>query len=186
MYLATVAWTTSWPNRASSDTIRGAPQVGFSRDMRRIRLRILDSMGGRPGLPFLDFHLQYSLKPLRCHLMTVSGWTMARADRQLGHSRESTIQKTRSRRRSFGRLNTATCCRNAKFSMATAARPMMNAPRKRKRDWMMPIVCRSRGGEMGNPTGTLQDGQTLGRAVSSRSSQNPQHRIFLGLTNPSS
>ena len=27
MYLATVALTTSWPNRASSDTIRGAPQI---------------------------------------------------------------------------------------------------------------------------------------------------------------
>ena len=63
MYLATVASATSWPNRSSSDRILGAPQVGFSRDMRRIRSRISRSMGGRPGFPALDFHRQYSLNP---------------------------------------------------------------------------------------------------------------------------
>ena len=124
MYLATVPSTMSWPNRASSDTIRGAPQVRFSRDMRRIRLRILRLMGGRPGLPGLDFHFQYSLNPFRCHLMTVSGWTIAKAERQFGQRRTGTTQKKRSRGRSFGRLadclNTATCCRRARFSTATA------------------------------------------------------------------
>ncbi len=61
-------------------------------------------MGGRPGFPALDFHRQKNLKPFRCHLTTVSGWTMARADRQLGQSLDSNTQKTRSRGRSFGRL----------------------------------------------------------------------------------
>ena len=36
--------------------------------------------------------------------MTVSGWTIASADRQLAQSRESKTQKKRSRGRSFGRL----------------------------------------------------------------------------------
>jgi hypothetical protein len=188
MYLATVCSTTSWPNRASSDTIRGAPQRGFSRDMRRIRSRILGSRGGRPGLPVLDFHVQYSLNPFRCHLMTVSGWTMARAERQSGQRWESTTQKTRSRQRSFGRLTdcfkTATCCRRARFSKAAAVWPMRNALRKRKMDWMMPMVCRSRVCEMGHPTGMCEDEQTAGRVVLSRPPQNPQLRIFPGWKNP--
>jgi len=91
--------------------------------------------------------------------------------------RESTTQKTRSRQRSFGRLtdclNTATCCRRVRFSTAASARPMMNALTNRTMAWMMPTVCRSRRCEMGNPTGMHQDGQTVGRAVSSRSPQNP-------------
>ena len=41
-------------------------------------------MGGRPGWPALDFHRQYSWNPFRCHWMTVSGCTMARAERQFG------------------------------------------------------------------------------------------------------
>lgn len=62
------------------------------------------SMGGRPGLPRFDFNRQNNLKPFRCHLMTVAGWTMARAERQFGQSRDSNTQKIRSRVRSFGRL----------------------------------------------------------------------------------
>ncbi len=66
---------------------------------------------------------------------------MARAERQSGQRRESTTQKTRSRGRSFGRLtdclNMATCCLSARFSTAVAARPTMNALRKRKMDWMI-------------------------------------------------
>ena len=46
---------------------------------------------------------------------------------QFGQSRDSNTQKMRSRGRSFARLtdclNTATCCRSARFSMAVAARP---------------------------------------------------------------
>jgi len=142
MYLATVCSATPWPNRASSDSIRGAPHVGFSRDIRRIRSRISRSIGGRPGLSALDFHFQYSRNPIQCHLTTVSGWTRTRADRQLGQRRESHTRKTRSRGRSFGRLtdclNTATCCRRARFSTAAATRPMMNALRNRK--WKPEVI----------------------------------------------
>ena len=57
--------------------------------------------------------------------MTVSGCTIAKADRQLGQSRESHTQNARSRGRNFTRLpgcrSTATCCRIATFSAATAA-----------------------------------------------------------------
>ena len=57
-----------------------------------------------PHFPALDFHRQKSLKPCRCHLITVCGWTMANAERQSDHSRESKTQKIRSRGRSLGRF----------------------------------------------------------------------------------
>jgi len=57
MYLATVDSATEWLSRSSSDRIRGAPHVGFPRDMRRIRSRISRSTCDLPG--FLgDFHRQ--------------------------------------------------------------------------------------------------------------------------------
>ena len=166
MYLSTVCSATSWPNRSSSDKILGAPHIGFSRDMRRIKARISRSMHGRPGLPGLDFHLQYSLNPIRCHWMTVSGCTMASAERQFGHSRDSNTQKTRSRGRNFGRLtdclNTATCCRSARISIAAAARPRMNALRNTTIDGKMPMIRCSRTRQRGNRTGMGQPGQTAG------------------------
>ena len=100
--------------------------------------------------------------------MTVSGCTIARADRQSGQRRESQTQKTRSRARSLGRLTdclkTATCCRSARFSKAAAARPMIIALTNRKVDWTMPMVCRSsRTRQIGNPTGALVVGQPTER-----------------------
>ena len=40
MYFHVVERETSWPSKASSARILGTPLVGFSRDIRRIRLRI--------------------------------------------------------------------------------------------------------------------------------------------------
>ncbi len=87
MYLATVRSATWWPSSRSSERIRGAPQSGFSRDIWRIRSRISAGVVGRPGFPTLHFHRQKSLNACRCQRMTVSGWTMARAERQLDQRR---------------------------------------------------------------------------------------------------
>jgi len=59
---------------------------------------------GRPTLLGRDFQRQYSLKPWRCHLITVSGLTTIKADFHSGHIRESHVQKILSLRLSFGRL----------------------------------------------------------------------------------
>ena len=77
LYLATVPSAMSWPNRASSDAIRGAPQVEFSFNIRRIRSRISRSMRGRQGFLVLDFHRQYNLNPIFASSFTV----------EIGHSR---------------------------------------------------------------------------------------------------
>ena len=115
------------PSFKSSPWIRGAPHRVFSRDIRRIRSRISLDTGGRPDFPRRDFHVQKSLNPLRCQPMTVSGLTITRVWRQPGHRPDRMTQKTLSAIRSDGRglfrFRTATCCRRAKISVWSAARP---------------------------------------------------------------
>ena len=143
-------------------------------------------MGGSPGFLALDFHRQNNLKAFPCYLMTVSGRTIARADRQFGQRRDSNTQKTLSRGRSFGRLTdwqqAATCCRSARFS-AAAARPRMNALRNRKMDRTMPMIRCSGTRQMGNRSGMSQPRQTAGDAISPCPPQNPQFWIFPTLKN---
>ncbi|KKM67582.1 hypothetical protein LCGC14_1469630, partial [marine sediment metagenome] len=84
--------------------------------------------------------------PCRCQRVTVSGWTMNKADRQPFHSRDSQDQKIRSSRRRFGRLTdrcrTSNCCRRARFSAARDARgpnsTLQNARIHRKMPIAMP------------------------------------------------
>ena len=53
--------------------MRGAPQVGFSRHMLRMRSRTSRGRAGLPGWPHRIFHAQNRRKLLRCQAMTVSG-----------------------------------------------------------------------------------------------------------------
>ena len=55
MYRAAVDSATSWPKRASSAWMRGRPQSGFSRNMRRINSWRVRSKFGRPVLQDRDF-----------------------------------------------------------------------------------------------------------------------------------
>ena len=102
MYFATVESAASYPNSFNSDWILGAPQVGFSLDIWRIRSRISLLIFSRPTLWDCDFQRQYSLKPWRYHLMTVSGFTMIRFDFQSGHIWESQDQNILSLVLEFG------------------------------------------------------------------------------------
>jgi hypothetical protein len=52
----------------------------------RISLRISGVTVGRPPRR-RDFHCQYDLNPVRCHLMTVSGFTTAKASSTFGAKR---------------------------------------------------------------------------------------------------
>src|SRR5215472_4998212 len=58
----------------------GAPQVGFSRHILRIRSRTSRGSAGLPGWPRRIFHAQSRPKPRRCQASTVSGRTMASAE----------------------------------------------------------------------------------------------------------
>ena len=68
---------TTMPSLSSSPRIRSLPQSGLSRDMVAMRSRTSALRRGRPSR-VRDFHVQYSLQPLRCQRSTVSGSTMWR------------------------------------------------------------------------------------------------------------
>ncbi len=76
--------------------MRGAPQPGFSRLMRRISARTSSDIAGRPGLPCWTFQVQNNRNALRCQAMTVSGFTMTRAERHSLHTCDSPTQNKRS------------------------------------------------------------------------------------------
>src|SRR5438445_3863704 len=127
MYLLTLLSPMSMPSLSSSPWMRGAPQLGFSRDILRIRSRTSREMTGRPGWPCRTFQVQNQRKPARCQAMTVSGLTIASAERQSLQRRDRQIHNRRSLKVNFGRFLADLCStpiwwRRAKFSSSRAAR----------------------------------------------------------------
>ena len=111
----------------------GAPQ-GFASAIRETRALISGRMGGRPAAGRPESLVQCGRKRRRCQRRTVSGATITRAALHPVHTLDRQIQKSRSRRRSFGRfavlLYTASCWRKARFSRASWRWP---PPRNGKR-----------------------------------------------------
>ena len=64
----------------------------------------LRETGGRPGWPRRTFQVQTNRNPLQCQAITVSGFTMTRADRQPAQNRDNRAQRNRSAAVSFGRF----------------------------------------------------------------------------------
>ena len=113
MYRDTVLSAMSKPSISSSPWIRGAPQVGFSRAIWRMRSRSSLSMRGLPWRPGRDRHRQNRRKPSRCQRTTVSGCTTTRTSAHRDQSRRRKTQKSRSvvdsRGRGLRSARTATC-----------------------------------------------------------------------------
>src|SRR5215469_4252141 len=115
------------PSLSSSPWMRGAPQLGFSWHILRIRCRTSWEMTGLPGWPRRTFQVQNRRKPARCQDITVSGLTMASAERQPRQRWAKAIQKRRSPGAIFGRFaadlwSTPIWWRRARFSSSRAAR----------------------------------------------------------------
>src|SRR5207302_9054939 len=127
MYLLTLLSPRSMPSLSSSPWMRGAPQLGFSRHILRIRFRTSREMTGRPGWPPRTFQVQNKRKPARCQATTVSGLTIASAERQSHQRRDRQIHNRRSPEVNFGRFladrwSTPIWWRRARFSSPRAAR----------------------------------------------------------------
>src|ERR1035441_10186229 len=105
MYLATLVCPISIPSLRSSPWIRGAPQRGLAMLISRISSR---TSGATVGLPprRRDFHRQYELNPARCHSITVSGFTIAKASSTVGTKRYNREYQTvqQPERRPFPRI----------------------------------------------------------------------------------
>jgi hypothetical protein len=69
-----------------------------------LRKLVWIEMRGQPGWPRRTFQVQNNREPVRCQARTVSGLTMANAERQSCHRRERQIQNRRSPEVNFGRL----------------------------------------------------------------------------------
>src|ERR1019366_311756 len=84
--------------------MRGAPQVGFSAAMRKIKARTSWLTGRRPPLwRALESHFQYSRKPARCQLTTLLGVTSMRGSfhrvQRLRNTTQNSLCHAVSRRR---------------------------------------------------------------------------------------
>jgi len=124
MYRRTVRGDTRIPSfKSSSDAIRSSPQVRFAAAMSAIKCRRSAGNRGRPR--GIDFHRQNSRNPLRCHRMSVSGFTTVRSRRQSMRrdSATSAIRVASSARRGLTRRSryNANCLRRNRFSAASCA-----------------------------------------------------------------
>jgi hypothetical protein len=97
----------SMPSMSSSPWMRGAPQSGLSRLIWRIRFRASWETDGRPGWPRRTFQLHNTRNPLRCQWITVSGFTITRADRQPVQNRDKRARRKSIRSGQLGSLHRA-------------------------------------------------------------------------------
>jgi len=113
---------TSKPSMSSSPWMRGAPQLGFSATIWKIKPRICLEILRPPPTRFRtpQSMAQYSLNPARCQRTAVSGWTRKSASFHCDQSRRTTTQNSLSSGPSLGlgflRFKTASCCRRVRFS----------------------------------------------------------------------
>lgn len=115
---------TSMPSFGSSPWIRGAPHSRLARLISRIGRRISPGIVGRPPRG-RDFQRQYSWNPIRCHRMTVSGWTIVRAFIADGNGRQSQTKSSRSATVSLECArwrSTLNWCRSRTISASSRAR----------------------------------------------------------------
>ena len=124
---------TSKPSIRSSPWMRGAPQVGFSVTIRKIRSRTSIEILLLPIIrPTLEIARQYKANPALCHRTTVSGFTIMSACFQPDQNPLTRIQKSLSNVTSRGlgclRFKTVSCCRRTRFS-STRLRRVRNTRR---------------------------------------------------------
>src|SRR6516164_1986010 len=95
---------TSKPSMRSSPWMRGAPQLGFSAIIWKMRSRTSFGACLLPmGFLVFEIILQYQLNPARCQRTTVSGVTTRSACFQPDQDRRTSSQKSLSDKSSFGR-----------------------------------------------------------------------------------
>jgi hypothetical protein len=108
----------------SSPWMRGAPHVGFSATIWKIRCRTSIDVCLVPNCSdgLLGFRNQRPVQtePARCHRTTVLGVTTMSACLHSDQNRRTATQKSLSSKSSLGRgcrrFRTASCCQSARFS----------------------------------------------------------------------
>src|SRR5229473_75664 len=125
--------------------MRGAPQVGFSATIRKIKARTsLLTRLRPPTWLILETHVQYKRNPARCQFTTVLGVTKTRGclhlDQHILNATQNSLCRVVNRRRGRCACSASNCRRRAKFSRTRSARQLKeltNQPRKCRSDKIM-------------------------------------------------
>src|ERR1035437_488683 len=138
----TVRSEISKPSLSSSPWMRGAPQVGVSATIRKIRSRTSLLIGFLPTtFRAREIQLQYSRNPARCQRTTVSGVTIIndlfQPDQTLRRTTQNSLSTELSRGRGRLACRASSCCRRARFSRRSSSR-------ERKTEMTQPSRYRSR------------------------------------------
>src|SRR6266446_2886621 len=130
----------------------GAPQVGFSATIRKIKARtsLLTRFRPPPWL-ILETHVQYKRNPARCQFTTVLGVTKTRGclhlDQHILNATQNSLCRAVNRRRGRCACSASNCRRRAKFSRTRSARQLSeltNQPRKCRSDTIMARILAER------------------------------------------
>ena len=125
--------------------MRGAPQVGFSETIRKIKARTSLLTRFRPptGLT-LETHVQYKRNPARCQFTTVLGVTkmsgLVHPDQNVRNATQNSLCRAVNRRRGCCACRASNCRRRARFSRTRSSRErktLTNQPRKCRSDTIM-------------------------------------------------
>src|SRR5215472_16399514 len=125
--------------------MRGAPQVGFSATIRKIRARTSLLTPVRPPTRLtLEIHVQYRPNPARCQFTTVRGVTRTRGflhpDQNVLNATQNSLCGAVNRVRGRCACKASSCRRRAKFSRTRSSRErkvLTNQPRKCRSDTIM-------------------------------------------------
>src|SRR6267143_2899165 len=125
--------------------MRGAPQVGFSATIRKIKARTsLLTRFRPPTWLILETHVQYKRNPARCQFTTILGVTKTRGclhlDQHILNATQNSLCRAVNRRRGRCACSASNCRRRAKFSRTRSARQLKeltNQPRKCRSDKIM-------------------------------------------------
>ena len=121
--------------------MRGAPQVGFSATIRKIKARTSLLTRFRPPTRLnLEIHVQYKRNPAPCQFTTLRGVTKTRGflhpDQNVLNASQKSLCRAVNRVRGRCACNASSCRRRAKFSRTRSSR-------ERKELTIHPRRCRS-------------------------------------------
>jgi len=109
--------------------MRGAPQVGFSATIRKIKARTSLLTRFRPPTCLtLEIHVQYKRNPARCQFTTVLGVTKTRGlvhpDQNVLNATQNSLCRAVNRRRGRCACRASNCRRRARFSRTRSSREL--------------------------------------------------------------
>src|SRR5580693_10359345 len=125
--------------------MRGAPQVGFSATIRKIKARTSLPTRFRPPTRLtLEIHVQYKRNPARCQFTTVLGVTKTRGflhpDQHVLNATQNSLCRAVNRRRGRCACRASNCLGRARFSRTRSSRDLKALiihPRRFRSDTIM-------------------------------------------------